>query len=101
MAHITGGGLLDNLPRSLPEGLGARIRRDAWPEPSIFGLLQRIGDDIAVTEMFQAFNMGLGMVLIVSPDQANAALEKLQAEGEKAYFVGEVADDTDGQVQIV
>ena len=58
MAHITGGGLIDNLPRALPRGLGARIRRGAWPELPIFSLLQRLGD-IEEAEMFQAFNMGL------------------------------------------
>ncbi len=100
MAHITGGGLIDNLPRALPRGLGARIRRGAWPELPIFSLLQRLGD-IEEAEMFQAFNMGLGMVLIIPPDCVEDALGKLQSEGEAAYWVGEVADDPNHAVRIV
>ncbi len=100
MAHITGGGLIDNPPRALPEGLGARIRRSAWPAPPIFSLLQRLGD-VDDADMFHTFNMGLGMLLIVPPDRAEDALSNLQSEGETAYLVGEVVDDPAHAVQIV
>jgi len=72
LAHITGGGLLDNPPRILPPGLGARLQRGSWPEPPIFGLIQRL-DDASMPEMFRVFNMGLGMLVIVSQEQAAAA----------------------------
>lgn len=101
MAHITGGGLLDNLPRTLPAGTGARIQRNTWPALPIFGVLQRIGDGIAGTEWFQVFNMGIGLVLIVPGEDANAAREKLEQSGEKAYIIGEVVKDDGHAVHIV
>jgi phosphoribosylformylglycinamidine cyclo-ligase len=100
MAHITGGGLKDNLPRTLPEGMGARIQRGSWPELPIFNVLQNIGDDIEADEMFQVFNMGIGMVLVVPADQARAAQETLQELGEKAYIIGEVIPDESNEIYI-
>ena len=70
-AHITGGGFAENVPRMLPEGLGARLDRGAWTEPAIFGLLQREAD-LSDDDLFATFNMGLGMVLAVAPDHADA-----------------------------
>ncbi len=70
-AHITGGGFHENVPRMLPAGLGARIERGSWPEPAIFGLLQReasLSDD----DLFSTFNMGIGMVVAVAPEHAEA-----------------------------
>jgi phosphoribosylformylglycinamidine cyclo-ligase len=101
MAHITGGGLRDNLPRTLPQGLGGRIHHGSWPVLPIFRLLQRIGDDIEADEMFQVFNMGIGMVLVVSADQAKEAKETLQKMGEKAYIIGEVIPDADHEIHIL
>jgi phosphoribosylformylglycinamidine cyclo-ligase len=72
-AHITGGGLLDNLPRVLPSGCRASIKRESWKVPAIFQLIQKLGD-IPTEEMDQVFNMGIGMVLIVSPKQVEEAL---------------------------
>ncbi len=72
-AHITGGGLLDNLPRVLPTGLGADLARGGWPEPPIFGLLQQLGR-IADQEMYRTFNMGLGLLAVVAPDSAAEAI---------------------------
>ena len=92
MAHITGGGLRDNLPRSLPDGLGALLQRGSWTEPPIFGVLKGIGD-VVDDEMFQVFNMGVGLVLILRPDQADRALAKLQSDGQDARVIGEVVDD--------
>jgi phosphoribosylformylglycinamidine cyclo-ligase len=100
MAHITGGGLNDNMPRTLPHGTGANITRGSWPEPPVFGLLQRIGDDIDAAEMFQVFNMGVGFVLIVPADRTEEALERLRESGEKAYIIGDVIEDTNHTVHI-
>lgn len=72
MAHITGGGVYENLPRVLPEGLGAEIRRGTFPLPPIFELIQRVGN-VAEQEMFRVFNMGLGYILVLSSDMASRA----------------------------
>ncbi len=85
LAHITGGGLYDNLPRALPAGLGARIRRGTWDIPPIFGLLVRAGG-LEEREAFHALNMGLGMLAIVPASAADAALRALP----EARLVGEV-----------
>ncbi len=92
MAHITGGGLMDNPPRILPEGAAARIWRGSWIVPPIFQLIQRIGR-ISEEEMAHVFNLGLGMLLIVPADQADHALGIL---GEGAWMVGEVIPRGDG-----
>jgi len=65
LAHITGGGFLENIPRILPEGVSVEIKRGTWPEPSVFGLMQTIGN-VSEPEMFRTFNMGIGMVMICS-----------------------------------
>lgn len=101
MAHITGGGLKDNLPRTLPKGTGARINRGSWPELPIFNVLAKIGDEIETEELFQVFNMGIGMVLTVSANDADQARQILQDAGEKAYIIGEVVADANHQVHIV
>jgi phosphoribosylformylglycinamidine cyclo-ligase len=85
LAHITGGGVYDNLPRVLPAGVGAAIRRGTWPVPPIFELLVSEGD-IGEGEAFHAFNMGLGMLVVVPADQADAALRALP----EACLVGEL-----------
>jgi phosphoribosylformylglycinamidine cyclo-ligase len=89
MAHITGGGLTENTPRTLPKGLQASIRKRTWDVPPIFKLLQKKAgvDD---TEMFRAFNMGIGMVLVVPKQQADKVLKKAAKLGEKAFLIGEV-----------
>ncbi|MCL6447463.1 MAG: phosphoribosylformylglycinamidine cyclo-ligase [Armatimonadetes bacterium] len=89
IAHITGGGITENLPRILPEGTAARIERDSWPVPPVFGLIQKIGR-VADDEMFRTFNLGLGMILAVSPGQVDACLARLAEMGERAYLVGQV-----------
>lgn len=101
MAHITGGGIVDNLPRTLPDGLGARILRGTWPEPPVFNLLQRVGDDVHFDEMFRVFNMGIGMVLVVPSSQAEQAVEQLNRNGDEGYIIGEVVTDTASGVQIL
>lgn len=89
IAHITGGGVVENLPRALPEGLGATIQRGTWPEPAIFGLIQQRGE-VETAEMFEVFNMGLGMLIVVPQEQVAAALAALPGD---AYHVGTVDGD--------
>lgn len=90
ISHITGGGFYENIPRAVPDGLCARIERNAVRIPPIFFLLQKTGD-IPERDMFNTFNMGVGMALIVSRGTADAALRTLQENGEAAYVIGEIA----------
>ena len=87
MAHITGGGLTDNIPRILPETLDAEIDMGSWEPLMIFDMIQRDGD-IAPDEMLRTFNMGVGMVLIVSPEDEKPSIKILEAEGEDAWTLG-------------
>jgi phosphoribosylformylglycinamidine cyclo-ligase len=89
MAHITGGGFIENIPRVLPDGVNVNIRRGTWPVHPIFGLMQRDGN-ISDRDMFTTFNMGIGMVLIVPAEQAGRAVDAANAMGEKAHIIGEV-----------
>ena len=91
LAHITGGGFHENIPRSLPDGLGARIRRDALRIPPIFGLLMREGK-IGEDQMFHIFNMGVGMTATAAPEDADGAVRLLQANGVDAYVMGTVVE---------
>jgi len=91
MAHITGGGLVDNVPRVLPENTQAVLHRDSWQMPELFRWLQMKGG-VADAEMVRVFNCGIGMVVIVSPDQADTAIKSLSAQGLKAWTVGEVVE---------
>lgn len=88
MAHITGGGITGNLPRVLPAGCGALIHRSSWEVPPIFGFLQHKGG-IAEAEMYRAFNMGLGMILVVSRGEVKKVLAKALRLGERAFLIGE------------
>lgn len=89
MAHITGGGFIENIPRMLPEGLGVEIELGSWPILPIFKALEKYGE-IAQNEMFNTFNMGIGFVVAVDADIADKALEFFQAQGEAAYKIGQV-----------
>ncbi len=93
LAHITGGGLIDNPPRIFPEGLGATIRRGSWPKPPIFDLMQQNGR-IPTAEMFHVFNMGLGMLVIVAPEAVTAVQQTLDT----VYIVGEMTDKAAGVI---
>jgi phosphoribosylformylglycinamidine cyclo-ligase len=90
LAHITGGGLLENVPRVLPEGLYAGIDADAWPQPRLMAWLQAQGA-IEPEEMARTFNCGIGMVLAVAPEDAEALARELEAAGETVFRIGEVA----------
>ena len=100
MAHITGGGLVDNVPRVLPENIQAILHRDSWQMPELFRWLQMKGD-VADAEMVRVFNCGIGMVVIVSTDQADAAIQSLKAEGLYAWTVGEVVERPVGAPQTI
>ena len=91
MAHITGGGLVDNVPRVLPENTQAVLHRDSWQMPELFRWLQMKGG-VADAEMVRVFNCGIGMVVIVAPEQADAAIKSLTTQGLKAWVVGEVVE---------
>ena len=88
-AHITGGGITENLPRVLPQGLGAAINCGEWPVPPVFPFLQQMGG-IAAEEMYRVFNMGIGFVLIVEESDAEMVTGTLQEMGEKSYIIGKV-----------
>ena len=89
VSHITGGGFYENIPRCIPDGLTAKINKDAIKVPPIFNLLQREGN-IPERDMYNTYNMGVGMALIVSRDTADSALKALASEGCDAYIIGEV-----------
>jgi phosphoribosylformylglycinamidine cyclo-ligase len=89
VAHITGGGFIENIPRMIPAGLAARIRLGSWDIPPIFDVIERAGD-IGHEEMFNVFNMGIGMVLAVDPSHATEAMSLLKDAGEDARTIGEI-----------
>ncbi|MEW6574445.1 MAG: phosphoribosylformylglycinamidine cyclo-ligase [Bacillota bacterium] len=97
MAHITGGGLTENVPRVLPPGLGAVLEPSRWPVPPVFRLIKEHGG-VAEAEMFRTFNMGIGYVLIVPPEDEKSLLGALAACGEKAYVIGRVESGVNGVV---
>ena len=101
LSHITGGGLLENIPRVLPESAKAVIDTNSWEFPEVFKWLQNAGN-VDNTEMYRTFNCGVGMVVAVPADQANAAIELLEAEGEKAWKIGSIenAEANEEQVEL-
>ncbi len=88
-SHITGGGFYENVPRMLPSGVHAVIRKDSYPVPPIFSLIQRNGN-LSEETMYHTFNMGLGMVMAVDPSDAERAAEAACAAGETPYLIGEI-----------
>ena len=93
MVHITGGGFYENIPRALPEHMGAEVNGAAWTIPPVFRLLQEWGN-VDWTEMYRTFNMGIGMVLIVSSDEADRITARLNAQNETVYHIGHVTEGT-------
>jgi phosphoribosylformylglycinamidine cyclo-ligase len=93
MAHITGGGLVGNIPRVLPRNCNAVIRKSSWPVPPIFSFLQDSGP-VEEEEMFRVFNMGIGFVLVVAPDFARSISAKLKKYGERVYKLGTITAGT-------
>ncbi|MBQ6895708.1 MAG: phosphoribosylformylglycinamidine cyclo-ligase [Oscillospiraceae bacterium] len=97
IAHITGGGFFENIPRALPEGKTAKIRYEDVRVLPIFDLIRETGN-IPVDHMFSTFNMGVGMVMIVSPEEADRTIEILKEQGEEAYILGSVVDGEEGVI---
>lgn len=94
-SHITGGGFYENVPRMLPEGRCAVIKKDSFEVPPIFGMLAKEGG-VEEKVMYNTYNMGIGMVLAVSPQEADQTLQVIKQAGERAYFIGEVTDGEKG-----
>ncbi|MGB5621383.1 MAG: phosphoribosylformylglycinamidine cyclo-ligase [Gammaproteobacteria bacterium] len=95
MAHITGGGLLENLPRVLPSGLRARIDTDSWSLPEVFGWLEREGR-LDRNELFRTFNCGIGMAVVVAAEAADSAVDILNSHGEQAWIAGRIESGQTG-----
>lgn len=91
LAHITGGGFIENIPRMLPEGLGAKLSEENWEVPAVFNLMQSLGN-LDRLDMYNTFNMGTGMVIAVDEKDAQAVIDHFNAAGEKAYAMGTVTD---------
>ncbi len=89
ISHITGGGFYENIPRSIPEGLGAKIEKAAVKILPIFDMIAKAGS-ISERDMFNTYNMGVGMSITVDKTDADKALEVLKANGEDAYIIGEI-----------
>jgi phosphoribosylformylglycinamidine cyclo-ligase len=100
LAHITGGGLVENVPRVLPEALAARIERRAWTVPALFRWLQDAGN-IADEELFRVFNCGIGMAIVVGSRDAGRAIQVLRAAGETAWPIGRIEARAAGGPQVV
>ncbi len=97
VSHITGGGFYENIPRSIPKGYGAKITKSSVKVLPIFDLIAQAGN-IPERDMFNTFNMGVGMSIIVGKDEAGKALEILKANGEEAYIIGEVVKSDEGVI---
>ena len=100
IAHITGGGLTENIPRVLPEAVKAVVEQSAWHRPELFRWLQREGQ-VAESEMHRVFNCGIGMCLVVAREHAVQALQLLNAAGEKAVQIGRIEARQDGEAQTI
>jgi phosphoribosylformylglycinamidine cyclo-ligase len=100
IAHITGGGLLENIPRVLPATMRARLEESRWPRLAIFDWLQRYGH-IDRAEMHRTFNCGVGMVLVVSKKDVQAAIGTLGENGAQAFEIGEIVERKEGEPQVV
>ena len=100
LAHITGGGLLENIPRVLPEGTAAHLKKGSWPQSELFAWLQATAaiDDI---EMNRTFNNGIGMVVVIAADQAAQCADTLRSAGETVFEIGVIAERADGQAVVV
>jgi phosphoribosylformylglycinamidine cyclo-ligase len=99
MAHITGGGLLDNIPRVLPKNAQAIIDVASWQRPVVFDFLQEKGN-VDEHEMHRVLNCGVGMVICVGQDQVENALNVLRAAGEQPWVIGQIADAAEGAPQV-
>ncbi|MDE7231091.1 MAG: phosphoribosylformylglycinamidine cyclo-ligase, partial [Oscillospiraceae bacterium] len=97
ISHITGGGFYENIPRILPEGIIAKINKGSWDVLPIFDLIQKEGG-ISEHDMYNTFNMGVGMAVVVDKADADKAVEILNANGEKASIIGETVSSDEGVI---
>jgi phosphoribosylformylglycinamidine cyclo-ligase len=100
LAHITGGGLLENIPRVLPEGMAAHLEKGSWPQSELFAWLQKTAH-IDDNEMNRTFNNGIGMVVVIDQAHAQACAQTLSQSGEKVYQIGIIAEQGNGQQVVV
>ena len=100
LAHITGGGLLENIPRVLPEGTAAHLKKGSWPQTELFAWLQKVAgiDDI---EMNRTFNNGIGMVVVIAAEEAAACAATLRGLGESVHEIGVIAERGQGAAVVV
>lgn len=94
-SHITGGGFYENVPRMLPENAKAIIKKDSYPVPAIFDLIAKNGN-VEETMMYNTFNMGLGMVIALDPEDVDTAMEAIQKAGDTCYVVGNIVEGQKG-----
>ena len=99
IAHITGGGITENLPRVLPRGAGARISRTAWAVPPIFEVMSRLGR-VDREEMYRVFNMGIGLILVVPTDSVSGVLARISALGDRGWQIGEIVSSTGEEPEV-
>jgi len=99
ISHITGGGLLENIPRVLPKNLAAKLDSNSWQLPNIFNWLQEQGN-IDIMEMYRVFNCGVGMVIVLPKSESNQAINHLKELGENAWLIGEITQAEGEQVII-
>ena len=97
VSHITGGGFIENIPRMLPDGMSAKINKGTWDIPAIFPLMQEKAA-LSERDMYNTFNMGIGLVIAVPAQDAKAVVDYFNEVGEKAYIIGEVVSGTDGVI---
>ena len=97
ISHITGGGFYENIPRMLSDGLTAKIKKDAVPVLPIFKVIQRVGN-IPEHDMFNTFNMGVGMTVVVDKNDVDKAIAAIEAAGEEAYVLGELVNSEEGVI---
>ncbi len=93
IAHITGGGITENLPRVFPKGSVARIRRGGWVVPPLFSVIERVGR-VPQEEMYRVFNMGIGLILVVGAEEATSVIKALERLGDQAFVIGEMERGT-------
>lgn len=99
IAHITGGGITENLPRVFPKGVRARITRTAWSVPPVFDVISRLGR-IERDEMYRVFNMGIGLILVVSPDSVSGVLTRAALLGDRGWQIGEIVSSTGAEPEV-
>ena len=99
IAHITGGGITENLPRVLPKGVGARINRKAWPIPPVFQIMGQLGK-VEREEMYRVFNMGIGLILVVPPEAVSGLLTRAAVLGDRGWPIGEILSSAEEEPEV-